>query len=101
MQDEAFKSTPAANASLSCADETAKTLLPSLSHRRRRTRIQSTSRTSFVPHRQNTNFSASWMTRGSSAVVIVPKFAAPSTAFGAPKFDVFSRLKTSARTSIA
>jgi hypothetical protein len=32
--------------------------------------------------------------------VIVPKFAAPSTAFGVPKFGVFRRLKTSARTSI-
>src|SRR3989442_1415953 len=48
---------------------------------------------------QKTNFVASWTTRGSSAVVIVPKFAAPNTAFGAPKFGVFSRLKTSARTS--
>ena len=31
---------------------------------------------------QNRNFSASWITRGSPAVVIVPKFAAPTTPFG-------------------
>ena len=33
--------------------------------------------------------------------MIVPKFAAPCTAFGAPRFAVFSRLNTSARSSIA
>src|SRR2546428_11293444 len=49
---------------------------------------------------QNRSFTAIWTTRGSNAVVIVPKFAAPNTAFGAPRFGVFSRLKTSARTSI-
>src|ERR1700730_16458379 len=47
------------------------------------------------------NFSASCATRGSIAEVIVPKFAAPCTAAGAPKFGVFTRLKTSARTSMA
>src|SRR5262249_33615650 len=47
------------------------------------------------------NFTASCATRGSSADVTVPKFAAPATAFGAPKFGVFSRLKISPRSSIA
>src|SRR5262249_40563892 len=46
-------------------------------------------------------FAASWTTRGSRALVIVPKFAAPQTAAGAPKWGVFRRSKTSARISIA
>src|SRR5262245_41243138 len=50
---------------------------------------------------QNQNFAASCTTRGSSAVVIVPKLAGPSCAAGAPKFVVFSRLNTSRRSSIA
>src|SRR5204862_2572251 len=50
---------------------------------------------------QKINFSASCTTRGSNAEVIVPKLADPCTAFGAPKFGVFNRLKISARTSIA
>src|SRR5262245_60961113 len=50
---------------------------------------------------QNQNFAASCTTRGSSAVVIVPKLAGPSCAAGAPKFTVFSRLNTSRRSSIA
>src|SRR5438132_8064644 len=41
------------------------------------------------------------MTRGSSAVVIVPKFAAPTTAAGAPNCGVLNRLKISARSSTA
>ena len=50
---------------------------------------------------QNQNFAASCTTRGSSAVVIVPKLAGPSCAAGAPRFAVFARLKTSSRSSIA
>src|SRR6185295_1717140 len=46
-------------------------------------------------------FTASWMTRGSPAVVIVPKFAAPSTALGLPSGGVLRRLKASARSSSA
>ena len=40
---------------------------------------------------ENQSFAASCTTRGSSAVVIVPKLAGPSCAAGAPKFVVFSR----------
>ena len=50
---------------------------------------------------QNQNFAASCITRGSSAVVIVPKLAGPTCAAGAPTFTVFRRLKTSNRSSIA
>src|SRR5262245_6078039 len=48
---------------------------------------------------QNQSFAASCTTRGSRAEVIVPKLAAPRVATGAPKFTVFSRLKTSTRSS--
>src|SRR4029450_319986 len=54
-----------------------------------------------LPIHQNQNFAASCTTRGSSAVVIVPKLAGPNCAAGGPKFAVFSRLNTSARSSIA
>src|SRR5262245_31364816 len=39
------------------------------------------------------------MTRGSPAVVIVPKLEAPSTAFGLPNGGVLRRLTASARNS--
>ena len=47
------------------------------------------------------NFSASCTTRGSPAVVIVPKAADPSAPFGAPRGGVFVTLNTSARSSSA
>src|SRR5581483_12245948 len=50
---------------------------------------------------QKRNLTASWTTRGSPAVVIVPKFAAPSTAAGAPNGGVLRRLNASARSSTA
>src|SRR5262245_19995482 len=50
---------------------------------------------------QNQNFAASCTTRGSRAVVIVPKLAGPNPPDGGPKFVVFSRLNTSSRSSIA
>ena len=51
---------------------------------------------------QNSNFTANCATRGSSAVVIVPKFAAPATAVRRAEVRRCSdRLKISARSSIA
>src|SRR3989442_13192358 len=54
-----------------------------------------------VPRPQNSTFTASCTTRGSPAVVIVPKSAAPNTALGLPSGGVLSRLNASARSSSA
>jgi len=50
---------------------------------------------------QNSNFTASWTTRGSPAAVIVPNAADPTVVFGARKGGVFVTLNTSARISKA